>query len=93
MAQLLDQYGPTGAFLRAARETRRIPLEQLAATTRVAIRFLDALERDAYNDLPAHTFVRGYVRMVLRALDALPAGPDSDEMIEGYMARFHRARG
>jgi hypothetical protein len=93
LSRLLDQYGPTGAYLRAVRELRRIPLEQLSATTRVAIRFLDALERDAYNDLPSATYVRGYVRMVVLALEAVPPGPEADEMIDGYMSRFHRARG
>jgi hypothetical protein len=93
LARLLDQYGPTGAFLRATRELRRSTLPQLSATTRVSMRFLDAMERDAYTDLPGATFVRGYLKMVVRALEAIPAGPEADEFIEGYMSRFFRARG
>ncbi|MDP2309055.1 MAG: helix-turn-helix domain-containing protein [Pseudomonadota bacterium] len=93
LARLLDQYGPTGAFLRATRELRRSTLPQLSATTRISLRFLDAMERDAYTDLPGATFVRGYLKMVVRALEAIPAGPEVDEFIEGYMSRFFRARG
>ena len=50
------------------------------------------MERDAYTELPGATFVRGYVRMVLRSLEALD-GPDLDEFVDGFMSRFHRARG
>ncbi len=93
LARLLDQYGPTGAFLRAAREMRRTTLPQLSATTRISLRFLDALERDAYTDLPGATFVRGYLKMVVRSLEAIPPGPEVDEFVEGFMSRFFRARG
>ncbi|MFN7145993.1 MAG: helix-turn-helix domain-containing protein [Myxococcota bacterium] len=93
LARLLDQFGPTGAFLRAARELRRTTLPQLSATTRVSLRFLDAMERDAYTDLPGATFVRGYLKMVVRSLEAIAPGPEVDEFIEGYMSRFFRARG
>ncbi|MDP2314470.1 MAG: helix-turn-helix transcriptional regulator [Pseudomonadota bacterium] len=93
LARLLDQFGPTGAFLRATRELRRSTLPQLSATTRISLRFLDAMERDAYTDLPGATFVRGYLKMVVRALEAIPAGSEVDEFIEGYMSRFYRARG
>lgn len=93
LARLLDQYGPTGAFLRAVRELRRIGLDQLSANTRISLRFLDALERDAYTDLPGATFVRGYLKMVLKALEAIASGTETDDFVEGYMSRFHRARG
>lgn len=93
LARLLDQYGPTGAFLRATRELRRSTLPQLSATTRISLRFLDAMEKDAYTDLPGATFVRGYLKMVVRALEAISAGPEADEFIDGYMCRFYRARG
>lgn len=93
LARLLDQFGPTGAFLRAARELRRTTLPQLSATTRISLRFLDAMERDAYTDLPGATFVRGYLKMVVRSLEAIAPGPEVDEFIEGYMSRFFRARG
>lgn len=93
LARIYDHYGPTGAFLKAVRELRRIPLPLLSTNTRISLRFLDAMERDAYTDLPSATFVRGYVKMVIRALEAMPAGPELEEFAEGYMSRYHRARG
>lgn len=92
LARLAEQYGPSGAYLGAVRQLRRVSLDELSATTRVTRRFLDAMERDAYQELPGATFVRGYVKMVLRALEALD-GPESDDFVDGYMSRFHRARG
>lgn len=92
IARLADQYGPTGAYLKAVREARRISLDALAGSTRITQRFLDAMERDAYGELPGATFVRGYLKMVVRALDALDDA-DLTEFVEGYMSRFHRARG
>lgn len=80
------------AWLRAVREARKVPIEDLSASTRITQRFLDAMERDAYHELPCATFVRGYLRMVVRALEALD-GADLDDFVEGYMSRFHRARG
>jgi hypothetical protein len=92
LARLFDQYGPTGAFLRAIRDVRRISTADLSVITRISQRFLDAMEADAYTDLPGSTFVRGYLKMVLRALEALD-GSEMDEFVEGYMSRFNRARG
>lgn len=92
LARLFDQYGPTGAFLRATREIRKVSLADMSALTRISQRFIDAMERDAYKELPGGTFVRGYLKMVIRGMEALD-GSEVDEFIEGYMSRFHRARG
>ena len=93
IARMLDQYGPTGARLKAVREARGITPQELSHTTRISQRFIEALERDAYHELPAATFVRGYVKMVVRMLHMVNHGPELDEFVDGYMARFHRNRG
>lgn len=92
LGRLGDQYGPTGAWLRAVREHRKVSLADLSASTRITQRFLDALERDAWHELPSATFVRGYLRMAVKALEA-GEGADVEDLVEGYMSRFHRARG
>ncbi len=92
LARLLEVCGPSGAYLRAVREARRITLEQLVATTRISHRFLDGMERDAYGELPGATFVRGYLKMVLRTLDVLPR-EEGEEFVDDWMSRYHRARG
>jgi hypothetical protein len=93
LARLLDQYGPSGAFLSAVRDLRRVTVARLAETTRINARYLEAIERDVYTDLPNAAFVRGYVRTIVRTLDAIPPGPELDDYVEGFMARFQRARG
>ncbi len=92
-ARLLDHCGPTGAFLQAARELRGTSLLQLSTSTRISLRFLDAMEREAFSDLPGATFVRGYARMVVRGLHAIPPGVELDEFVESYMSRYFHARG
>ncbi len=91
--RLLDVYGPTGAYLRALREARRLDLDGLSTATKVARRYLEAMEAEKWELLPAAIFVRGYLRMIARALEVPGTQDDTDELVEGYMARFHRARG
>jgi curved DNA-binding protein CbpA len=92
LERLLDLYGPTGAYLRAVREARGITLDQLSSVSRISLRFLDAMERDAFAELPTATFVRGYLRTVARCLEALHPGEELEEYVEDWMARYHRAR-
>ena len=40
LARLFEQYGPSGAYLGAVRQLRRVSLDELSATTRVSRRFL-----------------------------------------------------
>jgi cytoskeleton protein RodZ len=61
-----------GAFLRELRTRRGVSLDELARTTRVALRYLAALERDAFNELPAPVFIRGFIRAYCQALGESP---------------------
>jgi cytoskeleton protein RodZ len=61
-----------GAHLRELRTRRGVSLDELARTTRVASRYLEALERDAFNDLPAPVFIRGFIRAYCQALGESP---------------------
>lgn len=92
VARLLDVYGPTGAWLKAAREARKLDLDTVSASTKVARRFLESMEEEAWANLPAATFVRGYLRVLIRTLELCPVAEDAEESVQGYMARFHRDR-
>ncbi len=83
LARMTDQHGASGALLRAVREARGLSLEDMADTTRIAVRHLTALERDDWGALPSATFVRGYVREVCKLL-----GLDADRVTSGFMARY-----
>ena len=65
--------GP-GQLLRRARESRGIALHDIAAQLHLDVRTVQALERDAFDVLPAPTFVRGYLRGYARLLN-VPSAP------------------
>jgi hypothetical protein len=80
---LIDQHGYSGALLRAVRVVRNVDLQEMADTTRISARYLDAVESEDFEGLPSATFVRGYVREMARFLDL-----DEDFVVPGYMERF-----
>lgn len=51
-----------GGYLRALREAKGSSLEDMARSTRVGIRHLEALEEERLTDLPSPVFVRGFIR-------------------------------
>jgi cytoskeleton protein RodZ len=51
-----------GGHLRALREAQGSSLEDMARSTRVGIRHLEALEEERLTDLPSPVFVRGFIR-------------------------------
>ena len=65
--------GP-GARLREAREAANTTVDKVAAALLLDSDTIRALEADAFDRLPAPTFVRGYLRGYARIV-GLPAGP------------------
>ena len=65
--------GP-GARLRAAREAAHITVDKVATSLLLDTDTIEALETDAFDRLPAPTFVRGYLRGYARIV-GLPAAP------------------
>jgi cytoskeleton protein RodZ len=74
-----------GAYLCGLRAQRGVSLEELARTTRVAPRYLEALEADAFDRLPAPVFTRGFIRAYCQALAQPP-----DEALACYEGREGR---
>jgi cytoskeleton protein RodZ len=80
---MTEDAATAGALLRAARERRNMTLAALAAAIKVSPRKLDALERDAFDELPDMTFARALAQSVCRqlridakpVLSLLPAAP------------------
>jgi cytoskeleton protein RodZ len=70
-----------GDQLRDARQARGLPLEEVAAATRVAVRHLEALERGDVEALPAGPFARGYIEACAGHL-----GVDPGPILEAYRA-------
>jgi cytoskeleton protein RodZ len=61
-----------GGYLRALRETKGGSLEDMARSTRVGIRHLEALEEERLPDLPSPVFVRGFIRAYCSFLREAP---------------------
>jgi transcriptional regulator with XRE-family HTH domain len=64
----LDPDLSIGMALRAAREGLGLTLEQIADTTRIRVRHLQALETGELDQLPSRPFTVGYVRAYAKAL-------------------------
>lgn len=63
---------PVGSYLRELRERRGVSLEEIARSTRVLHRYLEALEADDFAALPATVFTKGFIRSYCQALDVAP---------------------
>jgi cytoskeleton protein RodZ len=68
-----------GTYLNQLREERGPSIDELARLTRVASRYLEALERDDLDALPAPVFTKGYIRAYCQAL-----GVPADEALARY---------
>jgi cytoskeletal protein RodZ len=68
-----------GEHLRREREMRRVSLDEICAATRIATRYLQALEKEQWEVLPGGIFNRGFVRAVARFL-----GLDEDGLVAEY---------
>ncbi len=80
-----------GSYLRQERERQQVSLQEIAAATKIQCKFLEALEHDAYAQLPATPFVVGFLRAyaqyvaldpetVLTAYRSLHRAPEPPEL-------------
>jgi cytoskeleton protein RodZ len=74
-----------GEALRSTRERRGLSIDQVAQDTRISPRFLEALEAEQFNELPAPVYVRGFLRSYANYLQ-IEAQPLLDRLIGGDMA-------
>ena len=60
--------GTFGERLKRERELREVTVDEIASATRIAPKFLEALENEQWNKLPGGVFGRGFVRSIARYL-------------------------
>ena len=75
-----------GAKLRLARERRGLTVRQMAASTKISVASLEALERNDLSKLPGGIFSRGFVRSY-----AIEVGLEPDETVREFLDRFQQA--
>lgn len=71
--------GTFGEHLKREREMRGVTLEEISVATRIATRFLMALENEQWDRLPGGIFNRGFVRAVAHFL-----GLDEESLVAEY---------
>ncbi len=69
-----------GTWLRRQRELREISLREIADVTKISMRYLEALEQDHFDVLPAPVFAKGFLREYARYV-----GLDPDEVVNSYL--------
>ncbi|HUP25639.1 MAG TPA: helix-turn-helix domain-containing protein [Thermoanaerobaculia bacterium] len=73
--------GSFGAWLRRQREVREISLREIAESSRISLRYLEAFEQDRFDLLPAPLFAKGFLREYAKFV-----GLDPDEVVNYYLS-------
>lgn len=69
-----------GTWLRQQREVRQIGLREVAESSKISLRYLQAFEQDQFDLLPATVFAKGFLRQY-----SAYVGLDPDEVINHYL--------
>lgn len=82
--EVLQGVGPR---LAAAREAKGMATAEVAAKLRLGVRQIEALEADAYEQLPGEVFVRGFIRNYAKLLDLDPDAllPSQDVVVSDQL--------
>jgi cytoskeleton protein RodZ len=76
--------GSFGDWLRRQREVREISLRDIADRTKISLRYLEAMEADRFDLLPAPVFAKGFLREYARYVGLSP-----DDVVNHYLSVHH----
>ncbi len=76
--------GSFGEWLRRQREMREISLRDIADRTKISRRYLEAMEADRFDLLPAPLFAKGFLREYARYVGLSP-----DDVVNHYLSVYH----
>jgi cytoskeletal protein RodZ len=76
--------GNFGDWLRRQREVREISLRDIADRTKISFRYLEAMEADRFDLLPAPVFAKGFLREYARYVGLSP-----DDVVNHYLSEHH----
>lgn len=77
-----ERSADVGARLRTAREARDMELRDIAATTKISVGALEAIEQNDFDPLPGGIFTRAFVRAY-----AAEVGLDPEQTTKDFMAQ------
>ena len=81
---LPTESGSFGDWLRRQREVREISLRDIADRTKISFRYLEAMEADRFDLLPAPVFAKGFLREYARYVGLSP-----DDVVNHYLSEHH----
>ncbi len=76
--------GSFGDWLRRQREVREISLRDIADRTKISLRYLEAMEADRFDLLPAPIFAKGFLKEYARYVGLSP-----DDVVNHYLSVHH----
>jgi flagellar biosynthesis protein FlhG len=76
----------TGRLLQKVREAQGVEIEDIAKHTKIAVTYLRAIETEAFSELPAHVYTRGFVRELAKFLKL-----DPTQVSRTYLRRMRAA--
>lgn len=77
----------TGELFQRVRESQGIELSEIAQKTKISASYLEAIEQEDFDKLPAEVYTRGFVQQVSALL-----GLDSTQATRTYLRRFRQSR-
>jgi flagellar biosynthesis protein FlhG len=78
-------FAKSGDDLRRVREARGVTLREISVRSKVGVRFLEYLEQERFDMLPAPVYIRGFLHEYARAV-----GLDPRRTADDYLARLQQ---
>lgn len=76
----------TGPVIRVLREQRKLTIKNIADMTKLGSRFIEFIEEENYQKLPARPYLRGFLVLYARAL-----GYEPERVVNDYLKRYDAA--
>ena len=83
----MDDGSSFGGDLRRERELREISLQEISESTKISMKFLQAIEENQFDVLPGGVFNIGFIRAYAKHI-----GVDDDEMVNNYLFHMQQAQ-
>jgi hypothetical protein len=84
VSQFIAEY--TGPAIKMLREQNGLTLRNVADRTKLGTRYLECIEEEIFQKLPARAYVRGFLMLYAKAL-----GCDPEKMAGDYLKRYDAA--
>lgn len=75
-----------GPALKMLRRQRNLTVSNIADITKISTRYLEYIEEESYQKLPARPYLRGFLTLYAKAL-----GCDPDRVVDDYLKRYDAA--